>query len=194
MMNGSDFLQLVSVARGRYAEVICAEQMARSRLLAVQQEGILLSSCVSRMGEAKELLTKSSLKQCESLASLAIQSIFGLSAHVVYSMDDSRFYMVYADGHRSDLTSSQSGGIVTVVSFVFAVYLILKLGCRRLMLWDEAWMAVSSEHYGRFIDFVRQVCSDFGFDVLLVSHDARLTDGMVDRAYVMVEGETKRQK
>ncbi len=158
------------------------------RLDAIQQEGVLLERCVEAMGSAKELLTKNSLRQCEELATLAVRSIFELDASVVYDMDGGQFLLDYGDGRRSDLTTSQSGGIVTVVSFVFAVYLIMRTNARRLMLWDESWMAVSKQHYSRFIDFVNQVCRDFGFDILLVSHDDRLTDDMVSRSYRMENG------
>jgi len=140
------------------------------------------------MGLAKELLTKNSLKQCEELATLAVRTIFDLDASVVYDMDGGQFLLDYGDGRRSDLTNSQSGGVVTVVSFVFAVYLIMKTGSRRLMLWDESWMAVSKQHYARFIGFVNKVCADFDFDILLVSHDDRLTDDMVSRSYTMIDG------
>lgn len=193
-MGVSSFLRSVELA-----EVQCVSSQQRLKSLSqdlavVQEEGVLLSACLSHMGAVKELLTKNSLRQCEELATLGVQTIFGLTARVVYDMDRGQFCLEYDNGRRSDLTSSQSGGVVTVISFVFAVYLILKLGCRRLMLWDEAWMAVSSAHYPRFIEFVNQICSDFGFDILLVSHDARLTDDMVNRAYIMEGGHARRQK
>lgn len=163
-------------------------------LRASQAEGVLLESCVDAMGSAKELLTKNSLRQCEELATLAVRGIFDLDVSVVYDMDGSQFLLDYGDGRKSDLTTSQSGGIVTVVSFVFAVYLIMKTGSRRLMLWDESWMAVSRQHYGRFISFVNKVCLDFGFDILLISHDDRLTDDMVSSSYVMQDGVAVRVK
>lgn len=163
-------------------------------LAAVQSEGVLLSTCMSKMGAAKDVLTKSSLAACESLATSAVRTIFDLDVSVTYDMEAGRFYLVYPGGRRSDLTASQSGGVVTVVSFVFAVYLILKLGCRRFMLWDEAWMAVSSDHYDKFINFVNRICADFGFDILLISHDVRLSDDLVSRSYMMRGGVTKREK
>lgn len=158
------------------------------RLDSLSAECCLLERSVEAMGSAKELLTKNSLKQCEELATLAVRTIFDLDASVVYDMDGGQFLLDYGDGRRSDLTNSQSGGIVTVVSFVFAVYLIMKTGSRRLMLWDESWMAVSKQHYARFIGFVNKVCADFDFDILLVSHDDRLTDDMVSRSYTMIDG------
>lgn len=163
-------------------------------LARLQEEGVLLSACVQKMGAVKDLLTKSSLSACESLATSAVRTIFGLEADVQYDMEAGRFYLVYSGGRRSDLTASQSGGVVTVVSFVFAAYLILKLDCKRFMLWDEAWMAVSSDHYDRFINFVNRICSDFGFDILLISHDVRLSDDLVSRSYVMKDGVTNRCK
>lgn len=158
------------------------------RLDSLSAECCLLERSVEAMGSAKELLTKNSLKQCEELATLAVRTIFDLDVSVVYDMDGGQFLLDYGDGRRSDLTNSQSGGIVTVVSFVFAVYLIMKTGSRRLMLWDESWMAVSKQHYARFIGFVNKVCTDFDFDILLVSHDDRLTDDMVSRSYTMIDG------
>lgn len=160
----------------------------------VLSESSLLERCRDAMGSAKELLTKSSLTQCERLATLAVRSIFGLDAKVVYDSAASKFLLDYGDGKKSDLTTAQSGGLMVVVSFVFTLYLIMKHKSRRVLFMDEAWVQVSAAHYPRFIDFVRTICRDFGFEILLVSHDARLTLDMCDRCYEIRDGEAHRLK
>lgn len=66
----------------------------------VLSESSLLERCRDAMGSAKELLTKSSLTQCERLATLAVRSIFGLDAKVVYDSDASKFLLDYGDGKK----------------------------------------------------------------------------------------------
>ena len=160
----------------------------------LSSELTLCQSCKDYLRQAKELLTCSSLRQCEDLATVGVRSIFGLDAKVVYDSDGGCFVLDYGNGCVSDLTTAQSGGVITVVSFVFTLYLILKLGSRRVMFLDEQWTQVSASHYGRFLSFVRKVCSDFDFDILLISHDARLTDDMCDRCYEISDGVAHRVK
>ena len=146
------------------------------------------------MAAVRQTLTKSSLEYCEHLATLALRDVFQLAAKVHYSPDDGKFLIQYENGQSSDLLSAESGGIKTVVSFVLTVYLTIKTGSRRLMFFDEQWTQVSDEHMPRFLEFVRGVCRDLDFDILLITHDSRITPDDVDTAFFMSGGKCQRLK
>lgn len=165
-----------------------------SYLAAYNKELGIIDVAMQAMGAAKELLLHSSLSECERLATHAVRTIFGWSVDVRYDIDEGRFILDYGNGCVSDMSGSQSGGVLTVVSFVFVVYMIIKGGYRRVLFYDESWTQVPADCYGRFIGFVRQVCRDLHFDILLVSHDARLSDDMVDRSYNISAGVSTRVK
>lgn len=174
--------------------LICRSNDLKSRIDRVTCEQETLESARSVMLGIKQSLTKYSLDYCEQLASYAMQQIFCMDAHVKYCLEDGKFFLIYPDGSKSDIAGDEGGGIKTVLSFVFSLYLIIKQGSRRIMFWDEAWTQVSSEYLPSFIGFVRTVCSDLGFEILLVTHDERISIDDVDSAYLMEEGKCKKLK
>ena len=89
---------------------------------------------------------------------------------------------------------SSGGGLVTALSFTFDLFLLVKNGCRKLLVYDESFYAVSDQYYEDFMAFVRKACADLGVDMLLVSHDARLNISMVDTAYRIDKGHAHKIK
>lgn len=160
----------------------------------IREEQALLETSKTVMDEAKKILTKTSLEYCERLATVAVKTIFNLPAAVKYSSTDGKFYLAFDDGMVSDIAGDEGGGIKTVISFVFSLYLVIKSNSRRVMFFDEAWTQVSAEYFPAFIAFVKQICVELGFEILLVTHDERITLNDVDTAYFMEKGVCKRIK
>lgn len=160
----------------------------------IREEQALLETSKTVMDEAKKILTKTSLEYCECLATVAVKTIFNLPAAVKYSSTDGKFYLAFDDGMVSDIAGDEGGGIKTVISFVFSLYLVIKSNSRRVMFFDEAWTQVSAEYFPAFIAFVKQICVELGFEILLVTHDERITLNDVDTAYFMEKGVCKRIK
>lgn len=160
----------------------------------IREEQALLETSKTVMDEAKKILTKTSLEYCERLATVAVKTIFNLHAEVKYSSTDGKFYLAFDDGMVSDIAGDEGGGIKTVISFVFSLYLVIKSNSRRVMFFDEAWTQVSAEYFPAFIAFVKQICVELGFEILLVTHDERITLNDVDTAYFMEKGVCKRIK
>lgn len=153
----------------------------------------LLERTTVAIQQARPLLSISSIKQCESLANSAISSVFNLPYTVEYDVESQRF-LLNMGSFKTDLVDSNGGGLATVVSFVFNVYLLVKLGNRRFLAFDEAFTAISDIYIDAFISFVKQMCRDLGVDLLLVSHDARISVDDAHRAYLVENGFTKRIK
>jgi hypothetical protein len=143
--------------------------------------------------QIRPLLTAASVKQLEELSNTAIQTIFGIDGSVEYDTESKRFILRYPD-KVVDLVDSSGGGIVTVLSFIFDLFLLVRESGRRVLVYDEAWYAVSSEYYDEFIKFVRKACKDLNVDLLCVSHDSRLTPDMVDHVYKISEGQSIKLK
>lgn len=160
----------------------------------IREEQALLETSKTVMDEAKKILTKTSLEYCERLATVAVKTIFNIDAVVKYSSTDGKFYLMFDDGMISDIAGDEGGGIKTVISFVFSLYLVIKSNSRRVMFFDEAWTQVSAEYFPAFIAFVKQICVELGFEILLVTHDERITLSDVDTAYFMEKGICKRIK
>lgn len=153
----------------------------------------LINRCVVTLNQVKPLLSASSIKQCEDLANSAIHSVFGFPYTVRWDVESKRFLLDKGD-FVVDLAEGSGGGMVTVVSFVFTVYLLVKLGKRRFMAYDESWTQVSAEYFPSFIEFVRTMCHDLGIDILLISHDNRIEADMVDHIYRIESGKSVKLK
>lgn len=164
-----------------------------AQLESIKNEQSLAERARNAMGDVRQVLTKSSLEFCEQLANMAIESIFGLPYKVRYSIEESKFVLDRGE-FCVDLSKAEGGGLQTVVSFVFGLYLVIKQGCRRLMFFDEAFTQISDEYLPAFLSFVDNVCKDLGFDILLVTHDERISLDSVNRAYFVSDGVCTRIK
>lgn len=200
-MNLSNIHTRVQQAKTNYETLIKNHESDVARLnelgeqiTKIREEQALLETSKTVMDEAKKILTKTSLEYCERLATVAVKTIFSLSAEVKYSSTDGKFYLMFDDGMVSDIAGDEGGGIKTVISFVFSLYLVIKSNSRRVMFFDEAWTQVSAEYFPAFIAFVKQICVELGFEILLVTHDERITLNDVDTAYFMEKGVCKRIK
>lgn len=159
----------------------------------ILKEQDLIERTVVALQQAKPLLSASSIKQCEALANSAIASVFGFPYTVEYNIETQRFNLNKGD-YITDLADAEGGGLVTVISFCFDVYLLVKLGKRRLLAYDEAFTQVSDKYFPSFVQFIRQMCNDLGVDLLLISHDQRIQPEDVDTVYVIEDGKSRKVK
>jgi hypothetical protein len=166
---------------------------AERSLAEINSERELIERSLLALKQVRPLLSGSSIRECEDLANSAIKSIFGFDYKVEYDLEGNRFVLNKGE-YSTDLSEAEGGGIITVISFVFLVYLIVKLNRRRVIFLDEAFTQVSDAYFGAFIGFVNSLCDDLGFDLLLVSHDQRITADDVRHVYQIADGKSKRLK
>lgn len=147
----------------------------------------LIDKSLTALKDAMPILSATSIRACEELANNAIQTVFGLDYTVEWDSDGGRFILNKGD-YCTDLADSEGGGMLTLVSFVFNIFLINKLGCRRFMAFDEAFTQVSASYFPSFVTFIREMCHSLNVDLLLISHDQRITGDDVDHLYKMEDG------
>lgn len=184
-----DFQKLKS-DREFTAQSLVQAQEAMNEILAEQKQLLVSTEALQAV---KPLLSKSSIDQCQKLASEAVKAVFSDDYEVFYNSEDSRFYLNHG-GYQTDIATAEGGGINSVVAFVFQVYLLIKLHKRRVIFLDEAWSGISDDYLERFLEFVRQMCHDLKFECVLITHDQRITLEQVDYCYEIVEGYSKRIK
>lgn len=166
---------------------------AQTRMEEILQEQDLITKSLFALDQARPLLSASSIKECESLANAALQSVFESEAKVEWSVEDEQFMLIHPEGFKTPLVS-EGGGFLTVISFVFQVYLIIKLKKRRVLIMDEFFTCISDSYLENFFAFLKQLCKDLNFTCILVSHDSRLQEYHVDRMYEIEKGFSKRIK
>lgn len=166
---------------------------AQLKLESLKDEQEIIKQSQEVMKLAKALLSQSSIDQCIKLANTAVQTIFQLPYTVEFD-NESASFMLNKGSYSTVLSEDEGGGIVTVVSFVLDVYLLIKLGKRRFMMFDEAFTQVSSAYFDRFMSFVKTICHEFQVDILLISHDQRLTFDLADNVYEISNGASTKIK
>lgn len=169
-------------------------ETAQAEMEKIYQEQELLEQSNEALKQAKPLLSRSSIEDCEKLANMAVQAVFELPAAVRYSPEKQCFVLDYGEGHITKIASAEGGGINSVIGILFDIYLIIKLHKRRVLFLDEQFAGVSTTYLERFIVFFRKLCNDLHFDVVLVTHDQRLTDDQVDHVYELSDGISHRIK
>lgn len=168
-------------------------QTTETELAKITNEKELIERAALALKQVRPLLSGSSIKDCEELANSAIKSIFGFDYTIEYDLESNRFVLNKGE-YSTDLSEAEGGGIITVISFIFLVYLIVKLGKRRLIYFDEAFTQISDAYFPQFIGFVNSLCADLKFDILLVSHDTRITIDDVAHAYLIKDGKSTKIK
>lgn len=148
----------------------------------LKEQLVLIEKTQQALKDVLPLLLRNSITECEELANKAIQQVFGLDYKVRWDAEGSRFILDKGD-MVTDLVEGEGGGMSTLISFVFTVFLLNKMGKRKFMAFDEAFTQVSATYFPQFLDFVRELCHTLEVDLMLISHDQRITLDDVDTAY-----------
>jgi hypothetical protein len=92
-------------------------------------------------------------------------------------------------GNVTGGVNSFGGGVLSLISLIMLVSTIVLKKKRRFIVLDESLNAVSIEYQEGLSNFIRQLCDDFDFNIVLVSHQKSLNTEAT-RAYEVssVEG------
>ena len=168
-------------------------QEAIKQLDKISNEQTLILDSLKALRDVKPILSANSIEQCEKLANSALEAIFNSGMKFKYNAEESRFVLDNGE-FETDLTSANGGGFLAVLSLVINIFLLLKLKKRRLLVFDEQFTQISDAYIGNFFQFMREITTKLGVDILAVTHDIRIEDEMADRIYIMEDGKTKRVK
>lgn len=166
---------------------------ALKQLDEINEEKRLLENSLQALKDAKPILSANSIEQCEKLANSALATIFETDATLKYSSDEGRFIIDEGD-YSTDLKEGNGGGYLAVISLVFNLFLLMKLKKRRFLCFDEQFTQISDEYFENFMAFLKVLSKDLNVDILLVTHDKRIEDDMIDHLYVMEDGIARKIK
>lgn len=144
-------------------------------------------------------------RQIEATVTEGLRSVFeeDLRLEVGTKMVGSRAETVFnivstADGEEltTSIMDSRGGGVAAIVGFlVQAVIVLLTPNMRPILFLDETFRAVSEHYQAPLGEFIQDLCSRTGLQVVLVSHQPTISD-YADKAYAFsqVNGRTKIKK
>ena len=169
------------------------KQVSETKLESIVTEQELVESSLQCLQKVKPLLSNSTITQCENLANAAMMSVFGMPYKVKFDAEVQAFTLDKGE-FETDLAEAEGGGISTVLGFVYDVFLLLKQGKRKFMMYDEAFYAVSDQYIQNFVEFIHQCCRDLGVTVVLITHDVRISADDVDFVYQIEDGVSRKLK
>lgn len=186
------------VERRRGAAQILAERDRRAQeaLAGLEEEGRLLERVRILLGETADYARESARQQLEYTVTQALQFVFGQEMAFRVEIEEkagqpSAEFLVespYEGGDRllNRPQDARGGGVVDVVSLALRVALLqlCEPALPGPLLLDEPGKHVSAEYSLRVAEFLKEVSTVFGRQVILVTHDQALA-GAADRSFLV---------
>jgi len=117
----------------------------------------------------------SSIKsKIETLVNSGLEHIFGddikleITSSIKYSK--TTFSLRINNNGVIGLGKTHGGGVLSVVAFILKVVITLLTDKRKFLIFDESLSMVSVHYQPKVSSFIRQLCDDLGFTILLISH------------------------
>ena len=173
--------------------------------IAVQQE------TVTSYKEVLDILSKEQIIKIQSLVTVALHTIFhdrdysldivfgerGLERTVELVLVEKRRFETSAGEEdvelRTPFEDGIGGGVMVVVGFLLQVYFIVYFDLEKVMFCDESFSQLSDIYLPNLLEFIKSLCEQKGFRIVLISHDPRITAN-ADFVYQMEDGVVTRVK
>lgn len=180
-----------------------ASRDLNSAILKAKNAQEMLNECVKEqdlcvgglqaLKDIRPLMAASSVEKAENLANMALEAIFQTNDKVKFVDEDQRFIVETGEGD-TDLLLGNGGGYQAVISFIFQMFLLMKSKARLFLAMDEAFTQLSDDALQRFIEFLRNICKSMEIDLLLITHDARISNEDVDHVYFIEDNHATKIK
>ena len=142
-------------------------------IIVLEQANVFFSKQVERkIGKIKEKI--------ERLVNSGLSSIFEdslkliIESSVKYSK--TTFKLQLSNDGVMGMEETHGGGVLSVVAFILRVVITLLTDKRKFLVFDESLSMVSLGYQDKLSHFIRQLCDDLGFTVLLISHQPALSE------------------
>lgn len=162
----------------------------------------LLEAYLSRFADERQAAV---FNQIEATVSEGLRAVFReeMRLEITTKMVGARSEVVFTlisdteDGElATSIMESRGGGVAAIVGFLIqAVIVLLTPGLRPVIFLDESFRAVSSEYQTPLGEFISDLCSRTGLQVILITHNPEIVE-TADRVYSFeqLSGKTKIKK
>jgi ABC-type branched-subunit amino acid transport system ATPase component len=160
------------------------------QLQALNEEIVLQERAKIALQQVFSLLAADNIEYCMNLCNLAIEHIFQRDdiEGVEFDLAKQAFILCYSNGLKTDIATAESGGMMSIVSVILTIFLITSLGHRRLLVMDEQFTGISSNYIENFYYFLKKLAKDLDMNLLMITHDKRITPDMVDSILEVKDG------
>lgn len=169
-----------NAARARFRDEFNALQDATEKL-AAQKEALVLAQ-----GVAQQVQEMAHAK-IANVVSKSLQAVFEQAYQFKIKFEQKRgrteaSLMFLRNGvELEDAIFQVGGGVLAVAAFALRISCLMlqSPACRRLLVLDEPFVHLSQQYRSRVRDLVQELATEFGFQMLLVTHVEELQMGEV---------------
>lgn len=158
-------------------------QSLESRISFLKNELSFYSEVQETLNRIRPLLSESSLSYYQNLVTEALQTVFSKNYSFYYDKNNQEF-LLELDSHLIK-PANEGGGVNIIISFITYLFLLLRLGGRKVMFFDEWFTQLSDNELDRFMILLKSLKDTLGFDLLLISHDSRISEDSVDKVITL---------
>lgn len=145
-----------------------------------QVNKFLASQIQQKVGETKH--------QLESLVNQGLEYVFGTGIRIViessFKNNKTQFTLnIKKDGINEGRMDSFGGGVLAVIAVLLRVSAIIITKTERFIFFDESTNFVSAQYQPALGNFLKQICSQLGFTIILISHQETINKS-ADHTYI----------
>lgn len=160
-------------------------QAQEQEALILEQVNVFLASQIKeKVGETKH--------QLESLVNQGLKYVFGdglrIQIESAFKNNKTVFTLnITKEGVNEGRADSFGGGVLAVIAVLLRVSAIIITKTERFIFFDESTNFVSAQYQPALGNFLKHICSQLGFTIILISHQETINKS-ADITY-MVEGD-----
>lgn len=181
-----NYVQQGKILENKVVEIESKVNESTNLLLSYKERHLLLSKAQSVIQNLAEQLADNHIQRVQELVSYALQTVFYDRSYSFKievsdrgSAKQADLFLVEdinGDTLQSPLRDSVGGGVLAIIGFTLQVFYIQYLGATRTLFLDESFSQLSSRYIEGLITFIKVLCEENHFKVILISHDPRIID------------------
>lgn len=177
----------VQTARAKDRDTVKTLLDAESTSVAQMEQEQAAITGIDEKVKALALVCQTNCKQgIEQLVTRCLDAVFpenayqfGLVFEKKRDQTEARCVLTDKNNETYDLHNAVEGGALDVISFALrlATLTLTKPQPSKLLVLDEPFRCVSKSHRGRLASLLETLASEFGFQIIMVTHIAELARG-----------------
>lgn len=160
----------------------------QEKLLKLQTTLLLADQSVVVARKVYDSRVASFFSEIEALVSNGLSKVFGkvYSFKIDYQSSGAKFLLASEDtgGEFTDILNSHGGGVVQLIAFILQVYSMQYTQASPVFLLDEPFAQISEGYKQKLALLIMELCNQFNFQFILVTHDNQLLSYLLDSSNV----------
>jgi len=162
-------------------EVLKADiELSNSKSSTIGKELIILEQVNSFFSTQVNQKVSKIKGKIETLVNSGLSMIFEDSLKLVISSSvkysKTTFSLKIENNGVLGMEETHGGGVLSVVAFILRIVITLLTDKRKFLVFDESLSMVSIGYQDKLSQFIRKLCDDLDFTVVLISHQPALSE------------------